>query len=458
MLIKPAMYIREWAHFWVRSLVLFALFVTASTVLASTPHYVFAHYMVCYSDYGATVQGYEHDIQDAQAAGIDGFALDLGAYDDPTQPYYNTNTALMYAAAERLGTGFKLFFSLEITNPVAILDLINTYAGRTNTFRYGTNVVVSTFGQNQVDWANGVFAPLKQKGVSVFFVPHFWPNPVHELPTYQDGVSILNTYSNILNGLFWFGAAGLPYQLVQCNSNYNVAVHQAGKLFMASASPGYWGSVQYSIGRRYFEFDGGEGTVMQWQAIITNQPDWVEITTWNDFNESTYISPISNPSQYEAQVQVPVRYSHAGYLELAKRYIAWYKTGVPPATNQDALFYFYRIHSTNLVASATNDPPVTWLLGDVADVVYNTLFLTAPAQLKVVSGTNSVIYSLGAGLQQVRTPFAPGTQVFSVTRGDTRVLSAQGPPILSQITNYDYFTASGFAYGLPAPVNLNAQQ
>ena len=196
---------------------------------------------------------------------------------------------------------------------------------------------------------------------------------------------------------------------------------------------------------------------MQWQAIIANQPDWVEITTWNDFNESTYISPISNPGQYEAQVQVPMRYSHAGYLELAKRYIAWYKTGVPPATNQDALFYFYRTHSTNLAASATNDIPVTWFFGDVADVIYNTLFLTAPAQLNVVSGTNSVTYSLGAGLQQVRTPFAPGTQTFAVTRNGTPVLSVQGPPILSQITNYDYFPASGFAYGLPAPGNLTAK-
>lgn len=430
---------------------------TTVPVRAGTPHYVFAHYMVCYATYGATIQGYEHDIQDAQAAGIDGFALDLGDYDDPAQVYYNTNTALMYAAAEQLGTGFKLFFSLEITNPPTIIDLISTYAGRTNTFRYGTKVVVSTFGQNQVDWSNRVFAPLQSNGISVFFVPHFWPNPIQELPTYQDGVGILNTYSNILNGLFWFGAAGLPAELVQCNSNYNAAVHQVGKLFMASASPSYWGNVQYSIGRRYFEFDGGEGTVMQWQGIITNQPDWVEITTWNDFNESTYISPVSNPGQYEAQVQVPVRYSHAGYLELAKRYIAWYKTGVPPATNDDALFYFYRTHSTNLVASATNDVPVTWFVGDVADVIYNTLFLTAPAQLNVLSGTNSATYSLGTGLQQVRTPFAPGTQTFTLTRNGAQVLSVQGPPILSQITNYDYFTASGYAYALQAPGNFSAK-
>jgi glucan endo-1,3-alpha-glucosidase len=424
---------------------------------AAATHFVFAHYMVCEPTYGASVQGFEHDIQDAQAAGIDGFALDLGAYNDPTQPYYNQNVAYMYSAAEALGTGFKLFFSVEFTNTANIVQLITTYAARPNMLLAGTNVVVSTYDQGSVDWENGVFAPLSQSGISVCFVPFFWPTPPTELPTYAQGVGLLNTYSNLLNGLFLFGAAGVPAQLVQCNSNYNLAVHQSGKIFMASVSPSYWGCVQTSLGRRYFEDDGGEGTITQWQSIIANQPDWVEITTWNDFNESTYLSPVNDPEQYEPQFATPHRYCHAGYLELTKRYIAWYKTGIPPATNQDALFYFYRNHSTNLVASAANDTPVEWFLGDVADVIYNTMFLTAPAQLQVVSGTHSVTYSLGAGLQQVRTPFAPGTQTFTLLRNGAPVLSVQGAPIMSSITNYDYFTTSGFAYGLQPPSNLVAQ-
>lgn len=428
-------------------IVLALLFTAARPARAGGPHYVFAHYMVCFSTYGQTLAGYERDIQEAQAAGIDGFALDVGDYDDPAQTYYNTNIALIYSAAEQLGTGFKLFFSVDMANTNAIVDMISTYARHTNTFRYGTNVVVSTFGQNNLDWQGSIFAPLKTGGITVFFVPFCIPNPPSELPTYQAGVNILNTYSNLLNGLFLYGAAGLPYQLAQCNSNYNAAVHAAGKIYMAGMSPHYWGNVQYSIGRRYYEFDGGEGTILQWNSIIANQPDWVEIVTWNDFAESSYISPINNPEQFESQLTTPHRYSHAGFLELTKRYIAWYKTGVAPATNNDALFYFYRIHPMNLVASDTNDIPVTWRIGDIADVIYNTVFLASPAQLTVTSGTNSVSYSLAAGLQQVRTPFAPGPQTFTLTRNGNQVLSAQGSPILSQITNYDFFPASGYAYG-----------
>ena len=456
MLSRAVMPVREFANSLVYCLSAWLLFVTATPASASTPHYVFAHYMVCYSDYGATIQGYEHDIRDAQAAGIDGFALDEGDYDDPTQPYYNTNTALMYAAAEQLGTGFKLFFSVDMSNTNAIVDMISTYAPRTNTFRYQGKVVVSTFEQNDLGWTSNVFQPLQNQGVPVFFVPFLIPNPPTELPGYQAGINLLNTYSNVVNGLFLYGAAGLPAQLVQCNSNYDQAVHSVGKIYMAGMSPHYWGNVQISLGRRYYEYDGGEGTALQWNSIIATQPDWVEIVTWNDFNESSYISPISHPEQYQAQLDVPLRYSHAGFLELTKRYIAWYKTGVAP-TNQDALFYFYRIHPMNLVASDTNDVPVTSRGGDIADVIYNTVILVAPAQLNVVSSTNSATYSLSAGLQQVRTPFAPGTQTFTITRNGNQVLSVQGPPILSQITNYDFFPASGFAYGLPAPLNLKAK-
>jgi glucan endo-1,3-alpha-glucosidase len=428
---------------------------------AGGPHYVFAHYVIYDPVYGASVAGFEHDIQDAEAAGIDGFAIDLGVYNDPTQPYYNANVAYMYSAAQAVDPGFKLFFSVELTNTADIVQLVSTYAGRTNTFRQGTNVVLSTFGLNQVgyqvDWKNGVFAPLSQQGISICFVPFFWPSSGAEMPAYSDATNILATFTNQLSGLFLFGAAGIPSQLVQCNSNYNQAVHQAGKIFMAGLIPSYWGCLQFSDGRRYFEDDGGEGTVAQWESIIANQPDWVEIVTWNDFNESTYLSPVDNPEQYESQFSTPHRNCHAGYYELSKRYISWYKTGVPPATNQEALFYFYRTHSLNLVA--TNDTPVTSFHGDTADVIYNTLFLTSPAQLKVISGTNSAIYSIGAGLQQVRTPFSPGAQTFTLTRNGTLLLSVQGPPILSSITNYNYFPASGFAYvdnGLLPPTKLVA--
>jgi hypothetical protein len=45
----------------------------------SRKHYVFAHYMVCFAAQGERGEDYKREIQQAQAAGIAGFALNCGA-------------------------------------------------------------------------------------------------------------------------------------------------------------------------------------------------------------------------------------------------------------------------------------------------------------------------------------------------------------------------------------------
>jgi glucan endo-1,3-alpha-glucosidase len=72
---------------------------------------VFAHYMVTNQDYqGNTdptqelkIAAYEREIQQAQAAGIDGFARNVGGWRN--QNYYIVYSAQMFEAAARLNTG-----------------------------------------------------------------------------------------------------------------------------------------------------------------------------------------------------------------------------------------------------------------------------------------------------------------------------------------------------------------
>ena len=444
-------------NFWLKKLLtvgiglIFVVSARAATSVGN--HLVFAHYMVCFATYGATVDGYKRDILEAQAAGLDGFALNVGAWSGP-DTYYKERVKLIYDAAEQLGTGFRLFFSIEIVNTNDIVEMISTYAKRTNSFRYSDKVVVSTYGQNQLDWNGSIFTPLKSLGISCFFVPHFWSDPVQELPSYLDGKNLLQRYDGVVDGLFLFGAAGLPGQLAQSNANYTKAAHEAGKISMASVTPNYWGAAQYSLGRRYFESDAYEGLALQWNSIITNQPDWVEIVTWNDWNESSYISGVDDPGKYNGSdsLQTLKRHSHVGYLELSKRYIAWYKTGKEPAIERDAVFYSYRTHSKDLVAKRTNDAPVMWFLGDCQDVIYTTCTLTSPAVLEVKSGALSSTNVLPSGMSHVRVPFSAGRQIFTLRREGSEVVSVEvvsveGVPIASEIEVYDYFPATGYGYG-----------
>jgi glucan endo-1,3-alpha-glucosidase len=432
------------------SAVLLASLLLARTGLQDSqaaPHYVFAHYMVCFATYGDTQQAYEREISEAQEAGIDGFALNVGAWNGPDW-YYKSRVRTLHAAAEKLNTGFKLFFSVDMPFTNDIVEMISTYAPRTNSFRHNGKVVVSTSGQNHVDWTNGVIHPLRSRGVEIFFVPYFLPEEGRGYD-YGGTSALVKKYHSVVDGLFYF-AAGTSEIITNRNAAYGRACGEAGKLFMGGYSPSYWGCNQPSANRHYFETQGGEGTVAQWSWILANQPDWVEIVTWNDFHESTYVCRVDDPGLYFEGLRSPRRHCHSGYLELSKPFILAYKTGSPPAIERDSLFYFYRTHPKNAVATSPGEIPVTSLNGDVRDVVYVTTLLKAPAELVIASGGVPGTNSVPAGVFHVRAPFAPGRQVFTLRRDGGEVLSTQGPDIQGTIQVYNFFPASGFAHGRPS--------
>src|SRR3984957_6049500 len=88
--------------------------------LAPAQRMVFAHYMLTNQDYqGDTdptqelkIASYEREIREAQAMGIDGFALNAGGWF--REPYYIRYAAQMFEAALRLNSGFKLMFSADM--------------------------------------------------------------------------------------------------------------------------------------------------------------------------------------------------------------------------------------------------------------------------------------------------------------------------------------------------------
>lgn len=427
------------------------LLMTLPDALASSPHYVFAHYMVCYALYGDSLGAYRQEIQDAQAAGIDGFALNVGEWNGP-DTYYKTRVEMIYEAAESLTNGFKLFFSVDMANTNDIVQMVSAYANRSNSFYYNGKLVLSTFNGNSLNWTNGVLEPLAAQGINVFFIPNFITEGGTWQTLPQGAAALVTKYGSFIDGLFPF-AAGLPNDIVYEDSAYLQACRTNGKVCMAGCSPTYWGCAQPTVGRPYFESQGGAGVVTQWNWIIANQPDWVEIITWNDLNESTYVVPLSQPNQYYQSP--PQRFSHAGYLELMKHYIRWYKSGIEPAIATDGLFYFYRTHSTNIVASSTNDVPVTVFMGPVQDAICTTVALTAPAELQVTSGGNVKKFSVPSGISSLEMPFKPGAQNFALIRNGKLLASSRGPDIVTHIQYYDYFTAGGYAYALSPPTGVH---
>lgn len=422
-------------------------------------HWVFAHYMVCFAAYGERVEDYSREIQIAQAAGIDGFALNCGSWHN--EPHYPRRTKAIFQAAQVLGTGFKLFFSVDFAclnrHPAGefesyVLDMVKTYGRHPNQFVHNGKIVVSTFSGDQgIAWKKDILEPLKSDGYDIFLVPFFYPRPrVTELPDEPVLAEHCRKWADVVDGMFYFGAAGTAPQLAASNAAYAKVLRNADKLCMGSYTPMYWGASQPN--RRYFETCGGEGIELQWKSIVENQPDWVEIVTWNDFNES-YICPVDAAclsSAGRSPDKVPAylkgRSDHSGYLELCRHYMDWYKTGKEPPL-RDALFYFYRRHPKDAVAK--DDRPVTALHGEVQDVLYLTSMMTSAAQLQVASGSSSSVHPLEPGIRHLRVPFSTGPQKFTVLRNGKTILSQEGPPIASQIERYDFFPASGFVESVP---------
>jgi hypothetical protein len=207
----------------------------------------------------------------------------------------------------------------------------------------------------------------------------FWGG---ELPQKADVATGLADYAPILDGAFYWGIAGVPGlghspDQIPSSDAYASVLQLAGKLYMAPICFQFWGA---NAGR-YYEYSGYSGMRKMWMdAITVSHPEAVEIVTWNDFTEGSYVSPIDDPASYPgandlgASAALPSTlhyfHTHRGATELLAYFIEWYKTGRQPVTQKDRVYWAHR----TIVGNRDNGIK---LYGDVKDVIYVTANLTA---------------------------------------------------------------------------------
>jgi glucan endo-1,3-alpha-glucosidase len=452
--------------------------------LAPAQRMVFAHYMLTNQDYqGDTdptqelkIASYEREIREAQAMGIDGFALNAGGWF--REPYYIRYAAQMFEAALRLHSGFKLFFSVDFccgNTTDEAEDMMRRFAGNPRYadvyFRYKGGAVLSTFAGDKfgvegwrkirADLATGtnpsthiasnaldaVRGAPSNAPLATFLVPAFFFGG--ETPGPADVVKGVSQWKSALDGVLYWGIAGVPasggsLDTATSSRAYAEALHKAGMLYMAPIALQFWGS----NANRYYEYSGAAGMRTQWMdAIERSHPEWVEIITWNDFIEGTYISPIDDPNKYPSAnflgssgVPVGMRgyfHSHAGAAALLPYFIEWYKTGLRPEIKRDAVYYFYRTQPKEV---DTGTPPVLHQYGPVKDVIYITANLTARAELRVTSSGQTRVLHLPAGSTDVATPFAPGAPPkFALIRGGKVIATGSGVDSIEAAPRYNNF-------------------
>ena len=462
---------------------------------------VFAHYLVTNQDYQgdtdptqeAKISAYEKEIQQAQAAGIDGFALDVGGW--LNQTYYIRYSAQMFEAAARLNNGFKLMFSADMCCGNGVNDVEDMMRRFANDPRYsqvyfkhnGVSVLTTFSGdalgtsfwqQVRSDLATGsnpststestalaeVSGAPSNADLPIFLVPaFFWGGEVPALSDVQQGFA---EWKSIIDGSFYWGIAGVPgsggsLDQIPSSEDYASVVHGGGELYMAPVSLQFWGA----NANRYFEYSGYSGLRKMWMdAINVSHPDWVEIITWNDFIEGTYVSPIDDPNKYQYAnyldtTGVPSNtlgyfHSHYAATDLLPFFIQWYKTGTEPAITQDAVYYAYRTQSAGYDAGT---PSVANKYGPVEDVIYLTSNLLAPATLTVTSGGQTATLNLPSGSSDTQTPFYVGNAPsFTLSRNGSPIASGTGTdPIQAAPTYNDYYYSTGDIKGPSTDAAIN---
>jgi glucan endo-1,3-alpha-glucosidase len=457
---------------------------------------VFAHYMVTNQDYRgdsdptgeAKIAAYEREIQQAQAVGIDGFALNVGGW--LNQTYYIRYSSEIFEAAARLNSGFKLMFSADMCCGNAMRDVEDMVRRFANDPRYGAvyfkfngKVVLTTFsGENmgtgfwnqvKTDLATGsnpsttteptalaeVAGAPSNAPVDIFLVPaFFWGGELPGAASVSQGFS---QWSSTIDGSFYWGIAGVPgsggpLDQIPSSESYASVVHGGGKLYLAPICLQFWGA----NANRYYEYSGAAGMRAMWMdAINVTHPEWVEIVTWNDFIEGSYVSPIDDPNKYQfanfldtTGVQSSTLgyfHSHNGATALLAYFIKWYKTGLQPTLSSDSIYWFYRTQSMSQNAGVPTVSPST-SYGPVADVIYVTANLAQPATLIVTSGSKVSTFNLPAGSTDVQAPFAVGTTpTFEVDRnGVPSIALVSGTDAISTTPRFnDYYYSTGSAGG-----------
>ncbi|OJD39955.1 glucan endo-alpha-glucosidase agn1 [Diplodia corticola] len=326
-----------------------ALMAVANSVLyfsdAAIAKAVFAHYMV-----GTTTEPHVHtDIDDAAAAGLDGFALNIG---DPRASYVTDTISYMFDYTASNHPDFHLLFSLDLAAATgagaslsdynALLTQYTAHAAYARGPAPDAYPFVSTYSDGGLtnetwdEWRGSASAFAAGAGGGVYFVPDF-----DGTQGYYDGADGWWAYwGGVVDGLFsweaaWPERAGVggafpgdtgPDEVVAA------AAEARGKSYMVALSP-----LQYKNAYQTNLYRPGELNLperMKNVLEMSTAPEYAEVITWNDGPESHYIGNLwpeqntdSDPARYATAALAP----HTGWQPLIGSFAAAFRANASSA-------------------------------------------------------------------------------------------------------------------------------
>lgn len=228
-------------------------------------------------------------IEQAQSAGIDGFIASWWGPGD----YTDYNFKLLLDAAEKHGFAITAYFETLVAPGLPRSErqitswleyLIRKYGQHPAYYRLNGKPVVVIWASNTVSltaWRR-IFAKLRERGLDAVYIAMGYNR---EVLSEFDG---LHEYG--VSGYYRLGAL---YQYVAKQVRaYSLLYHDAmPKIWIATLQPGFDERTLPEREGFYWERSNGDSYRYTFEAAMKSDPDWLFITTWNEWWEHTYIEP-----------------------------------------------------------------------------------------------------------------------------------------------------------------------
>ncbi|MFB0546480.1 MAG: endo-1,3-alpha-glucanase family glycosylhydrolase [Anaerolineae bacterium] len=255
-------------------------------------------------------------VEQARTHGIDAFVVAwYGPQMENNQT--ETNLATMLEVAE--GTGFQVTIYFETDSPFlhsqqdiidALRHAIDFHAQRSSFLRYKGKPVIFFWRLQAVPLTSG------QTPLEAWQAIRAQVDPNHDTLWIAEGTEV--EYLRVFDGHHLYSIAWSPdVNRTLSDWAYRVrkyeAEHEVDRLWLATVMPGYNDLLSDRPDAFVRERADGDFYRQTWEAAMTTDPDFIIISTWNEWVEGSYIEPSANYGQL--------------YLDLTEELSARFKRG-----------------------------------------------------------------------------------------------------------------------------------
>jgi len=306
-------------------------------------------------------------------------------------------------------------------SPTDADNLYNTfvgpYVGHPNQYMYQGKVLVSTFAGESCDFGLGSVEAgwnYFTSKATMFFLPAFNTDPATAAA------------NSALDGLFSWNSAWAYQPVDEAVLDWAVLSVLGGKAYMAAVSPAFFTHYSpESYDKNWLYPSDNFWFPNRWAQIVAERDsfDLVELVTWNDYGESSYVGPLDGAQP--PGTTWATGFDHTPFLDIASYYISAFKAGGVPQITQDSVFIWSRPHPKD---AAAPDPIGRPTYADTTeDSISCLVFATAAGTLQLSAGSSSQTFAVSAGVNQFVMPMVPGSGMKAgLSRNGQIVVTADG--------------------------------